>query len=144
MGAPQYKHKILEYLMERPGLIVHASELEEALGINQSQATTGINNLRKRDPQLFVAIQAIIPGRSWMYHPNQRTAQQPVFAPATPVVTQHRTLGPPKIQATIADALPPKPHVAPVGDVFEKVGQTDDREIVVKDKRGTLYKVVPL
>lgn len=149
MGAPQYKHKVLEYFTNHPGMVVHSTEIQEACDITHEQVINALYALRKKSDGFAVALQAVIPGRSWMYHPNlgQQNRQ---------VVTQpvHRTLGAPKVQPTPYDSqtheivvpqdFSEKPRVAPVGDAFERVGRTDDGEVVVKDKKGTLYKVVRL
>lgn len=144
MGAPQYKHKVLEYFTNHPGMVIHSTEIEEVCDINHDQVINALYALRKKSSAFALALQSVIPGRSWMYHPNLGQANE-----ARAQVAAHRLLGQPKIQATVVDPPLPtitetKPHTAPVGDAFERVGKTDDGEVVVKDKRGILYKVVRL
>ena len=143
MGAPRYKHQILEYFTERPGTIIHGSELEEAFNLTHSQVVTGVGNLRRQSDALFEAISIIDAGRSWVYHPNKReTAAQE--AVRTLAQAQKKIQSNPAVIAAVTPVEPPKKIARPTGKLFEFVGKAEDGSAIVKDERDKLFRVVPL
>lgn len=143
MGAPRYKHLVLEYLTERPGVIVHASEIQEACDLERSQVVNAVGALRRHNTELYESINIIDAGRSWVYHPNKReTAAQE--AVRTLAQAQKKIQSNPAVIAAVTPVEPPKKIARPTGKLFEFVGKAEDGSAIVKDERDKLFRVVPL
>lgn len=135
MGYETYSDKVLKILTNSPGIVLYRDDIAEDTGLTLEQVTTGMLRVMKTDFSKYIDV--AVRGRAWAYHPNR----------AAVVESPTRKVRVVPVEETVAPAPAPKddkPKVTPVGDSFERVGKSDNGDVVVKDMKGTLYKVVKL
>lgn len=64
------RHEILEYLTDRPGVVVYKNDIVEATGFEARQVTAVMLSLT-RDTLIGNEIDVLVPGNAWRFRPNQ-------------------------------------------------------------------------
>lgn len=142
---------IREYLIDKAGTTVWASELATYTGRDEYQIKVGVNNMRRIRSNEDVApyVTTMVPGQAWQFDPphgwraglRRPVVMSPVAStsttqPATDVATSTPVA---VTSSAAADDEPSNDSVL----IFELVGRTDDA-IIVKDDTDALYRVTRL
>jgi hypothetical protein len=133
---------VMKCFTDHPGMIRYINELVEETGLTVNDVKRTISNLRQnarysetagRGPHPMSNLRDAVRGQAWVYQPNQQAAPQ-VVTTQRPVVLKNAVPEPP----------PERPAPRPTGKTFEWVGRTPSGNIIVKDEKDHLFKLVPL
>lgn len=133
MGYATHSDKVLKIITANPGTVIYRDDIAEDTGLTLDQVTVAMRRvLSDKESAIVRDLDVIIRGRAWAYHPN-RTA-------VIDTPTKRVKVTPVEEPVKVAPALVASPR----GETLEKTGKTAAGEIVVRDEKGTLFKVVPL
>lgn len=158
MGHVRTSNKVHAALINRIGINTTVSQLAEATGLTEAQVDRAMYSLIKRDGQ---PITVVVPQQVWRLNGVETSTPQGARA----VRAAKRELLGDDIQpipvnqalANLAQATQPQAEASPAptasvvadavalgGGMYERVGQTSDGTVIVRDSEGVLYKVVAI
>lgn len=108
---------LLKYLTTHPGIELFRAEIAEATGLTEHQVRTNLANLRSGNKLgAHEALETVVAGQVWRWHPNKTTG----------------TLTP--------EAAP----TAPSKRVFGEIGKTREGDLILQADDGSLWRAVEL
>lgn len=126
MGHTRYKHDVAEYLTKRPGMLIYASEIAEAVDITAKQVAQAVSTLRRENERFGLTIRVEIPAQAWTYLPNR-----PAVVTLEPVKVESN---PEKPKETMSMVNRPR--------TFKAIGKSGSGHILVEDHMGVIFKLV--
>lgn len=136
---------IRRYFRDNPSRIIYAPELQEMMSTDDEQLDiqqirVGVTNAQQHDLKFREELVTISPGRAWRYDP-----------PDAPPLNPNTEYVPERASAAVAVTAPVTPvNDAPTpiktGDddsllLLEKVGETDDGSLIVRDGDKKLFRL---
>lgn len=131
--TPVIAEKLLRYITDRPGVVLHKNDIAAELGLTPKQVSDNMYRLRERSG-IGDDIQVCIRAASWRYMPSRNgvasvarsTDKAPCDDPSQARTRRRRR------------RRGGKPMI------FEEVGETHDGKVIVRDESNVLYRLEEL
>lgn len=129
--TPVIAEKLLRYITDRPGVVLHKNDIAAELGLTPKQVSDNVYRLRERSG-IGDDIQVCIRAASWRYIPSRNAI--------TPTPRRSN-------ESACDDPVPTKRRRRRRGGkpmIFEEVGETHDGKVIVRDESNVLYRLEEL
>jgi len=131
---PRVKARLLSYFDEHPGQLLQVEKVADGTGLTVKQVQTGMNNLRREQPEFATNIESIINGQVWRYNPAKHDNG--------PFEVEDLIL-PPSNGTPKKVAKPTKP-TKPTKEMLAIIGSSVDGTLICQDRFGIFYKATKL
>ena len=82
-SLPNVGALLLKYLTTHPGTELFRTEIATETGLTEAQVRTGMANLRRADKSgAAEALETVISGQVWRWHPNKAKAEEALAKPS--------------------------------------------------------------
>jgi len=132
MGAPRVWQKVLQVLLEAPGVTLHKTELAERSDLTVEQIYDAMNTIL-RNSEYAPFIDVIRRGDAWRY------------APKGAIHTQDSIKQRAQVQGTVSrPTTGPSPSLGALTRVFEEIGELKSGNILLRGSDGSMWSASEL